>query len=96
MLHQIITYTCIPAILLNLHLLLSTDCVFTTDFVYNNVLFGQTVRGSMIGGGGSINVILKGIDRTTTVNLSTYDAVNAPSNLTYRGILTAICLKPYL
>lgn len=68
----------------------------SSDFIYNNTLFDQTVRESMIGGGGSINVILRGIGTTTTVNLSTYDFVNVTSDLTYRGTLTAICLKPYL
>lgn len=71
------------------------DGNISSDFIYNNVLFDQTVRESMIGGGGSINVILRGIDRTTTVNLSTYDAAGAASDLIYRGTLTAICLKPY-
>ena len=72
------------------------DGNISSDFIYNNTLFDQTVRESMIGGGGSINVILRGIDTTTTVNLSTYDFVNVTSDLTYRGTLTAICLKPYL
>lgn len=72
------------------------DGNISSDFIYNNTLFDQTVRESMIGGGGSINVILRGIDTTTTVNLSTYDYVNVTSDLTYRGTLTAICLKPYL
>lgn len=71
------------------------DGNISSDFIYNNTLFDQTVRESMIGGGGSINVILRGIDTTTTVNLSTYDFVNVTSDLTYRGTLTAICLKPY-
>lgn len=72
------------------------DGNISSDFIYNNTLFDQTVRESMIGGGGSINVILRGIDKTTTVNLSTYDFVNVTSDLTYRGTLSAICLKPYL
>lgn len=72
------------------------DGNISSDFKYNNTLFDQTVRESMIGGGGSINVILRGINTTTTVNLSTYDFVNVTSDLTYRGTLTAICLKPYL
>lgn len=72
------------------------DGNISSDFIYNNTLFNQTVRESMIGGGGSINVILRGIDTTTTVNLSTYDFVNVTSDLTYRGTLAAICLKPYL
>lgn len=72
------------------------DGNISSDFIYNNTLFDQTVRESMIGGGGSINVILRGIDTTTTVNLSTYDFVNVTSDLTYRGTLAAICLKPYL
>lgn len=72
------------------------DGNISSDFIYNNTLFDQTVRESMIGGGGSINVILRGIGTTTTVNLSTYDSVNVTSDLTYRGTLTAICLKPYL
>ncbi len=72
------------------------DGNISSDFIYNNTLFDQTVRESMIGGGGSINVILRGIDTTTTVNLSTYDYVNVTSDLTYRGTLAAICLKPYL
>lgn len=72
------------------------DGNISSDFIYNNTLFNQTVRESMIGGGGSINVILRGIDTTTTVNLSTYDFVNVTSDLTYRGTLSAICLKPYL
>lgn len=72
------------------------DGNISSDFIYNNTLFDQTVRESMIGGGGSINVILRGIYTTTTVNLSTYDFVNVTSDLTYRGTLTAICLKPYL
>lgn len=72
------------------------DGNISSDFIYNNTLFDQTVRESMIGGGGSINVILRGIGTTTTVNLSTYDFVNVTSDLTYRGTLTAICLKPYL
>lgn len=72
------------------------DGNISSDFIYNNTLFDQTVRESMIGGGGSINVILRGIDTTTTVNLSTYDFVKVTSDLTYRGTLTAICLKPYL
>lgn len=72
------------------------DGNISSDFIYNNTLFDQTVRESMIGGGGSINVILRGLDTTTTVNLSTYDFVNVTSDLTYRGTLTAICLKPYL
>lgn len=72
------------------------DGNISSDFIYNNTLFNQTVRESMIGGGGSINVISRGIDTTTTVNLSTYDFVNVTSDLTYRGTLTAICLKPYL
>lgn len=72
------------------------DGNISSDFIYNNTLFDQTVRESMIGGGGSINVILRGIDTTTTVNLSTYDFVNVTSDLTYRGTLTAVCLKPYL
>lgn len=72
------------------------DGNISSDFIYNNTLFGQTVRESMFGGGGSINVILRGIDTTTTVNLSTYDFVNVTSDLTYRGTLSAICLKPYL
>lgn len=72
------------------------DGNISSDFIYNNTLFNQTVRESMIGGGGSINVILRGINTTTTVNLSTYDFVNVTSDLTYRGTLTAICLKPYL
>lgn len=72
------------------------DGNISSDFIYNNTLFDQTVRESMIGGGGSINVILRGIDTTTTVNLSTYDFVNVTSDLTYRGTLSAICLKPYL
>jgi hypothetical protein len=66
-----------------------------SDFIYNNTLFDQTVRESMIGGGGSTNIILRGIGTTTTVNLSTYDFANVTSDLTYRGTLTAICLKPY-
>lgn len=72
------------------------DGNISSDFIYNNTLFDQTVRESMIGGGGSINVILRGLYTTTTVNLSTYDFVNVTSDLTYRGTLTAICLKPYL
>lgn len=72
------------------------DGNISSDFIYNNTLFDQTVRESMFGGGGSINVILRGINTTTTVNLSTYDFVNVTSDLTYRGTLTAICLKPYL
>lgn len=72
------------------------DGNISSDFIYNNTLFDQTVRESMLGGGGSINVILRGIATTTTVNLSTYDFVNVTSDLTYRGTLTAICLKPYL
>lgn len=72
------------------------DGNISSDFIYNNTLFDQTVRESMLGGGGSINVILRGINTTTTVNLSTYDFVNVTSDLTYRGTLTAICLKPYL
>ena len=72
------------------------DGNISSDFIYNNTLFDQTVRESMIGGGGSINVILREIDTTTTVNLSTYDFVNVTSDLTYRGTLAAICLKPYL
>lgn len=72
------------------------DGNISSDFIYNNTLFDQTVRESMIGGGGSINVILRGIGTTTTVNLSTYDFVNVTSDLTYRGTLAAICLKPYL
>lgn len=72
------------------------DGNISSDFIYNNTLFDQTVRESMIGGGGSINVILRGIATTTTVNLSTYDFVNVTSDLTYRGTLSAICLKPYL
>lgn len=72
------------------------DGNISSDFIYNNTLFDQTVRESMLGGGGSINVILRGIDTTTTVNLSTYDFVNVTSDLTYRGTLAAICLKPYL
>lgn len=72
------------------------DGNISSDFIYNNTIFDQTVRESMIGGGGSINVILRGIDTTTTVNLSTYDFVNVTSDLTYRGTLAAICLKPYL
>lgn len=72
------------------------DGNISSDFIYNNTLFDQTVRESMIGGGGSINVILRGIGTTTTVNLSTYDFVNVTSDLTYRGTLSAICLKPYL
>lgn len=72
------------------------DGNISSDFIYNNTLFDQTVRESMIGGGGSINVILRGIDTTTTVNLSTYDFVNVTSDLTYRETLAAICLKPYL
>lgn len=72
------------------------DGNISSDFIYNNTLFDQTVRESMFGGGGSINVILRGIDTTTTVNLSTYDFVNVTSDLTYRGTLSAICLKPYL
>lgn len=67
----------------------------SSDFIYNNTLFDQTVRESMIGGGGSTNIILRGIGTTTTVNLSTYDFANVTSDLTYRGTLTAICLKPY-
>lgn len=72
------------------------DGNISSDFIYNNTLFDQTVRESMFGGGGSINVILRGIGTTTTVNLSTYDFVNVTSDLTYRGTLSAICLKPYL
>lgn len=72
------------------------DGNISSDFIYNNTLFDQTVRESMFGGGGSINVILRGITTTTTANLSTYDFVNVTSDLTYRGTLTAICLKPYL
>lgn len=71
------------------------DGNISSDFIYNNTLFGQTVRESMIGGGGSTNIILRGIGTTTTVNLSTYDFANVTSDLTYRGTLTAICLKPY-
>lgn len=71
------------------------DGNISSDFIYNNTLFDQTVRESMIGGGGSTNIILKGIGTTTTVNLSTYDFANVTSDLTYRGTLTAICLKPY-
>lgn len=71
------------------------DGNISSDFIYNNTLFDQTVRESMIGGGGSTNIILRGIGTTTTVNLSTYDFANVTSDLTYRGILTAICLKPY-
>ncbi|MDD6858976.1 MAG: hypothetical protein PUD71_11515, partial [Lachnospiraceae bacterium] len=36
------------------------DGNISSDFIYNNIIFGQTVRASMIGGGGSINVILRG------------------------------------
>ena len=71
------------------------DGNISSDFIYNNTLFDQTVRESMIGGGGSTNIILRGIGTTTTVNLSTYDFANVTSDLTYRGTLTAICLKPY-
>lgn len=71
------------------------DGNISSDFIYNNTLFGQTVRESMIGGGGSTNIILRWIGTTTTVNLSTYDSANVTSDLTYRGTLTAICLKPY-
>lgn len=46
------------------------DGNISSDFIYNNTLFDQTVRESMIGGGGSINVILRGIDTTTTGNLT--------------------------
>lgn len=71
------------------------DGNISSDFIYNNTLFDQTVRESMIGGGGSTNIFLRGIGTTTTVNLSTYDFANVTSDLTYRGTLTAICLKPY-
>lgn len=71
------------------------DGNISSDFIYNNTLFDQTVRESMIGGGGSTNIILRWIGTTTTVNLSTYDFANVTSDLTYRGTLTAICLKPY-
>lgn len=71
------------------------DGNISSDFIYNNTLFDQTVRESMIGGGGSTNIILRGIGTTTTVNLSTYDFANVTSDLTYRGTLTAIFLKPY-
>lgn len=71
------------------------DGNISSDFIYNNTLFDQTVRESMIGGGGSTNTILRGIGTTTTVNLSTYDFANVTSDLIYRGTLTAICLKPY-
>lgn len=71
------------------------DGNISSDFIYNNTLFDQTVRESMIGGGGSTNIILRGIGTTTTVNLSTYDFANVTSDLTYIGTLTAICLKPY-
>ena len=71
------------------------DGNISSDFIYNNTLFDQTVRESMIGGGGSTNIILRGIGTTTTVNLSTYDFANVTYDLTYRGTLTAICLKPY-
>lgn len=71
------------------------DGNISSDFIYNNTLFDQTVRESMLGGGGSTNIILRGIGTTTTVNLSTYDFANVTSDLTYRGTLTAICLKPY-
>lgn len=71
------------------------DGNISSDFIYNNTLFNQTVRESMIGGGGSTNIILRGIGTTTTVNLSTYDFANVTSDFTYRGTLTAICLKPY-
>lgn len=71
------------------------DGNISSDFIYNNTLFDQTVRESMIGGGGSTNIILRGIGTTTTVNLSTYDFANVTSDLTYRGTLTAVCLKPY-
>lgn len=71
------------------------DGNISSDFIYNNTLFDQTVRESMIGGGGSTNIILRGIGTTTTVNLSTYDFANVTSDLTYKGTLTAICLKPY-
>lgn len=72
------------------------DCNISSDITYNNTIFGQTVRASMIGGGGSTNVMLRSVDTITNVDLSTYDFANVSSDTTYRGVLTAVCLKSYL
>lgn len=72
------------------------DCNISSDITYNNTIFGQTVRASMIGGGGSTNVMLRAVDTITNVDLSTYDFANVSSDTTYRGVLTAVCLKSYL
>lgn len=54
------------------------DGNISSDFIYNNTLFDQTVRESMIGGGGSINVILRGIDTTTTGKLPQLKVLKIP------------------
>ena len=72
------------------------DCNISSDITYNNTIFSQTVRASMIGGGGSTNVMLRAVDTITNVDLSTYDFANVSSDTTYRGVLTAVCLKSYL
>lgn len=72
------------------------DCNISSDITYNNTIFSQTVRASMIGGGGSTNVMLRTVDTITNVDLSTYDFANVSSDTTYRGVLTAVCLKSYL
>lgn len=72
------------------------DCNISSDITYNNTIFGQTVRASMIGGGGSTNVMLRAVDTITNIDLSTYDFANVSSDTTYRGVLTAVCLKSYL
>ena len=71
------------------------DCDTSHDLVYNNGILGQVIRSSAIGGGGSMNVMLRGISTTTEVDLYTYDYSSITFDITYRGILTAICLKPY-
>lgn len=72
------------------------DCNISSDITYNNTIFGQTVRASMIGGGGSTNVMIRAVDTITNIDLSTYDFANVSSDTTYRGVLTAVCLKSYL
>ena len=68
------------------------DVVETKDHVYNNILLGQNIRNNMIGGGGCINVVFKGIYNTATkIGLYTYDYQDVVN--TYRGILTAIRLE---
>ena len=77
------------------------DSPMSKDTIYNNSIFReslsyhcQTVRSTLIGGGGSVNSYAITIQTNTDMILGTYDNSDLLGNV-FRGSIYAIRLKNY-